>query len=70
MTLEAGAAAGAAVAPVRGVDGTPAGLATGVPPAVITVAGFWGVVIFTDTAAPLGATARVFWKTPADGDAT
>lgn len=57
----AGEAAGAGV-PVMGVDGTPAGLATGVPPVVITVGAFWGVAIFTDTGVMLGATASAFCK--------
>lgn len=62
MTLVGGVGVGAGVVLVRGVDGTPAGLATGVPPAVMTVWAFCGGVIFTDTAAPLGATVMAFWR--------
>ena len=54
VTLAAGEAVGG------GVDATLPGLGTGVPPVVITVEFFCGVVIFTDTAAPPGATGRAF----------
>lgn len=45
-------AGGVAGVLLRGVDGTLAGLAKAVPPAVITVWAFWGVVILGAAALP------------------